>query len=93
MPAEPTQQEHDAQIIARVLAGDEQSFRDLVCCYQNAVFACAYAITRNQADAADARNERRAPLPAAVWSGSSPLDCQPVCSGSGSPTQRPAWRL
>ena len=57
MPAEPTQEEHDARVIARVLAGDEQAFRDIVCCYQNAVFACAYAITRNQADAADAAQD------------------------------------
>ena len=47
----------EQNLVRRSLAGDEDAFRDLVIRYQGAVFACAKAITRNDADAADAAQE------------------------------------
>ncbi|OGV80310.1 MAG: hypothetical protein A3K19_18230 [Lentisphaerae bacterium RIFOXYB12_FULL_65_16] len=47
----------DAEVIARVIRGDDSAFREIVLRYQGAVFGCARAITRNHADAADAAQE------------------------------------
>ena len=47
----------DAELVRRTLKSDDEAFRELVLRYQRLVFACAYAITRNHADAADAAQE------------------------------------
>lgn len=47
----------DAELVRRAMEGDDQAFRELVLRYQRLVFACAYAITRNHADAGDAAQE------------------------------------
>ena len=47
----------DAELVRRTLDGEDQAFRELVLRYQRLVFACAYAVTRNHADAADAAQE------------------------------------
>ena len=57
MDPELTPIERDARAVARVLEGDEHAFRELVIAYQEQVFACAWAVTRNEADAADAAQE------------------------------------
>jgi RNA polymerase sigma-70 factor (ECF subfamily) len=47
----------DETIVRRVLQGDTPAYRLLVERYQNLVFACARAITGNDADAQDAAQE------------------------------------
>jgi RNA polymerase sigma-70 factor (ECF subfamily) len=47
----------DAELVQQALAGDDGAFRQLVVRYQGLVYACARAITRHDADAADAAQE------------------------------------
>jgi RNA polymerase sigma-70 factor (ECF subfamily) len=48
-----TQPDDDARLVARSLAGDAEAFRGLVERHQGRVFACARAVLRSEADAAD----------------------------------------
>jgi len=47
----------DEEIIQRVLQGDRAAYRLIVEQYQDVVFACALAVTRNDADAKDIAQE------------------------------------
>jgi RNA polymerase sigma-70 factor (ECF subfamily) len=47
----------DAVLVARSRAGDPAAFRDLVVRHQGRVVACARAVLRNEADAADVAQE------------------------------------
>jgi RNA polymerase sigma factor (sigma-70 family) len=47
----------DAALVAGALAGDDRAFRALVERHQRPVHACAWALTRNGADAADVAQE------------------------------------
>ena len=47
----------DEQLIIRSLDGDQDAFRRLVERHQGHVYACAYALTRSTADAADVSQE------------------------------------
>ncbi len=47
----------DADLVAATLSGDDKAFGELVTRYQGAVFGCARAITRHDADAADAAQD------------------------------------
>jgi RNA polymerase sigma-70 factor (ECF subfamily) len=49
--------ELDRQLVARVLAGEQEAFRDLVERHQGRVFALARSLLRNHADAADIAQE------------------------------------
>ncbi len=58
MVAETAKQpKSDGAIVAQALGGDHAAFRELVLRYQTPVFACTRAITRNDADAADAAQD------------------------------------
>ena len=47
------QSDDDARLVSRSLDGDAEAFRELVERHQGRVFACARAIMRNEAEAAD----------------------------------------
>ena len=47
----------DQALVEAALAGDDRAFRALVERYQRPVYACAWAVTRNSADAADVAQE------------------------------------
>ncbi len=49
--------DNDAQCVTRALDGDQDAFRDIVQRYHQLVYACALAVTRVPADAADASQE------------------------------------
>ncbi len=51
------EQQLDREAIRRTLAGDIDAFQSLVERYQQSVHACAYALTGNRADAADAAQD------------------------------------
>lgn len=55
--ASAQEQQHDRDAVRRALRGDLDAFQRLVERYQQAVYACAYAVTGNRADAADATQE------------------------------------
>jgi RNA polymerase sigma-70 factor, ECF subfamily len=63
MPAEvstlenPAQQLHEQQLIQRIRDGEHELFYELIRPYERRVYAAAFAILRNEADAEDAAQE------------------------------------
>ncbi len=56
MPA-PLTPNHDAAMIARILAGERELFHELVRPYEKSVYFAAFSILQNQQDAEDAAQE------------------------------------
>jgi len=50
-------EQNDAAIIAEVLQDNPDAYCRIVLAYQQRIYACAYGITRNQADAGDVTQE------------------------------------
>ena len=48
---------HDAELIARVLAGERELFHELIRPYEKSVYVAAYSILQNQQEAEDAAQE------------------------------------
>jgi RNA polymerase sigma-70 factor (ECF subfamily) len=56
-PAAPTLNQREADLIARIKAGDRSLFYDLIQPYQRTVYAAAYSVLGNPTDAEDAAQE------------------------------------
>ena len=55
-PADPTR-ERDAQVIARILAGDRELFHELIRPHEKSLYLAAYSLLHNEADAEDVAQE------------------------------------
>ncbi|MGA2004658.1 MAG: sigma-70 family RNA polymerase sigma factor [Terriglobales bacterium] len=53
----PAQQLHEQQLIQRIRDGEHELFYELIRPYERRIYAAAFAILRNEADAADAAQE------------------------------------
>jgi RNA polymerase sigma-70 factor, ECF subfamily len=53
----PARQFHEAMLIRRILAGERELFYELIKPYERRLFAAAFAILRNEADAEDVAQE------------------------------------
>ena len=53
----PAQQDYEARLIQRVTAGEHEAFYELIQPYEKRLFAAAFALLRNQADAEDCAQE------------------------------------
>ena len=54
---ERSQADRDAELIARVLAGERELFHELVCPYEKSVYFAAFSVLQNEQDAEDAAQE------------------------------------
>jgi len=53
VPVGDSLQAHESQLIAQTIQGDSESFYDLVCPYERAVFLTALSLVKDPSDAED----------------------------------------